>query len=373
MSVINFDERYKSALIKGFEKASDTDSLFDHSLDMEFSGVKTVHVKSIITEPLQDYDRHLPVSVTVGDGMTVNTSRYGATKEVGNEEQTFTMTQDKSLSLSVDKGNNKEVMDKHKVGEIMAAERDEHIIPYVDTYRLKKWAETAGMYYELATEPDSETIVADIIKARNLQRNKGVKGDVTLLIPYEHLDALMLAKQWINLDSLGGKTLPTGTVGQISGMNVKPVSNDRWPQNVAFMIIHKQSVISPMKIKDFKGHVDPPGLSGDLIEFRMIFDAFVLGKKCDGVLVAVLPGYKMPELDLVGNEIQAKGRVAAAPYEIYYTTDGSDPRYSTTAKQGDRVQAELYGGEIIKAYAKALNEGEYNSNLMVAKFEPMNE
>ena len=368
MSVINFDERYKSALIKGFEKASDTDSLFDHSLDMEFSGVKTVHVKSIITEPLQDYNRHLPVSADMS-GAAVTMSRYGATKEVGNEEQTFTMTQDKSLSLSVDKGNNKEVMDKHKVGEIMAAERDEHIIPYVDTYRLKKWAETAGMYYELATEPDSETIVADIIKARNLQRNKGVKGDVTLLIPYEHLDALMLAKQWINLDSLGGKTLPTGTVGQISGMNVKPVSNDRWPQNVAFMIIHKQSVISPMKIKDFKGHVDPPGLSGDLIEFRMIFDAFVLGKKCDGVLVAVLPGYKMPELDLVGSQIQTKGRLMDAPYEVYYTTDGSDPRYSTTAKQGSTVQG-VYGGEIIKAYAKALNEGEYNSNLMVAKFVP---
>ena len=362
MSVINFDERYKSALIKGFEKASDTDSLFDHSLDMEFSGVKTVHVKSIITEPLQDYDRSLRVSDAFG-----SYSRYGATKEVGNEEQTFTMTQDKSLSLSVDKGNNKEVMDKHKVGEIMAAERDEHIIPYVDTYRLKKWAETAGMYYELATEPTSETIVADIIKARNLQRNKGVKGDVTLLIPYEHLDALMLAKQWINLDSLGGKTLPTGTVGQISGMNVKPVSNDRWPQNVAFMIIHKQSVISPMKIKDFKGHVDPPGLSGDLIEFRMIFDAFVLGKKCDGVLVAVMPGYKAPELKLEGASIVTIGR-SVGDYEVYYTIDGSDPRYSATAKLGSTVQGELYGGEIIKAYAKALNEGEYNSNLMVAKF-----
>ena len=168
MAVIHFDERYKTALVKGFEKASETDSLFDHSLDMEFSGVKTVHVKSLITEPLQDYNRNIPVFAPAGDGGAISMSRYGATKEIGNEEQTFTMTQDKSLSLSVDKGNNKEVMDKHKVGEIMAAERDEHIIPYVDTYRLKKWAENAGLYYELPAEPTSENIVEQVIRPTGL-------------------------------------------------------------------------------------------------------------------------------------------------------------------------------------------------------------
>ena len=361
MSVIHFDERYKAALVQGFEKASETDSLFDHSLDMEFSGVKTVHVKSLITEPLQNYDRTGFVS---DNGWQY--SRYGTTKEVGNEEQTFTMTQDKSLSLSVDKGNNKEVMDKHKVGAIMAAERDEHIIPYVDTYRLKKWAIDAGMHYELPAEPTSENIVEYVIKARNAQRNKGVKGEVTLLIPYEYLDSLMLAKQWINLDSLGGKTLPSGTVGQISGMNVKPVSNDRWPANAAFIIIHKQSVISPMKIKDFKGHVDPPGLSGDLIEFRMIFDAFVLGKKAAGVLVACLPGTVAPMAKLAGNADagititeKAKGSVLT---EAWYTTDGSDPRYSTTAKMGTSV-TDLKAGDIVKAYYKAVNDGYYNSDV----------
>ena len=277
-SVIHFDERYKSALMEGFNKASETDGLFDHSLDMEFSGVKTVHVKSLKTEPLQDYNR----SLQVGTG-----SRYGATKEVGNEEQTFTMTQDKSLSLSVDKGNNKETMDQKKVGEIMKAEREEHIIPAVDTYRLKQWAANAGMHEALSAAPTSDTVIEQIVKCRNKQRNKGVKGTVSLLIPYTYLDTLQLAKQWINLDSLGGKTLPKGTVGQISGMNVIPVTDDRMPENAAFMMIHKSSVISPMKIKDFKGHIDPPGLSGDLLEFRMIHDAFVLGKKADGVAVAV--------------------------------------------------------------------------------------
>lgn len=350
MSVtIHFDEKYKAALVQGFDKGSETDGLFDHSLDVEFSGVKTVHVKNLRTEPLQDYDR----TKAVGTG-----SRYGDTKEVGNEEQTFTMAKDRSLSLSVDKGNNIEVMDKHKVGAIMKAEMDEHIIPEVDTYRLKKWAANAGMHEELAAAPTTDTIIGYIVKARNKQRDKGVKGDVSLLIPYEYLDTLQLAKQWVNLDSLGGKTLPKGTVGQISGMNVLPMSNDRMPANVVFMILHKKSVISPMKIKEFKGHVDPVGLSGDLIEFRMMYDAFVLGKKADGVLVACAPNtvVKTPTITMSGKAATIETTTSGAT--VYYTTDGSDPRYSVEAK-AYTAAVTLASGDRLRAYAA--KAGMFNS------------
>ena len=351
-STIHFDERYKKELMDGFSNASETDSLFAHDLDMEFSGVKTVHVKSLRTGPLQDSDR----SKAVGTG-----SRYGDTKEVGNEEQTFTMTQDKSLSLSVDKGNNMEVMDKHKVGAIMKAEREEHIVPELDTYRLKKWAMDAGMHMELSASPTSDNIIELIIKNRNKQRNKGVKGNVSLLIPYEYLDTLQLAKQWINLDSLGGKTLPKGTVGQIAGMNVVPVTDERMPANAAFMMIYKGSVIAPMKIKDFKGHVDPPGLSGDLIEFRMIHDAFVLGKKANGVLVGCLPGsvVKTPTVSMSGKSATLATTTGDAT--IYYTLDGSDPRYSVEAKTYTGAVT-LNSGDRLRAYAA--KDGMFNSDVL---------
>lgn len=351
-STIHFDERYKKELMEGFANSSETDGLFDHSLDMEFSGVKTVHVKSLRTEPLQDYNR----SQAVGTG-----SRYGATKEVGNEEQTFTMTQDKSLSLSVDKGNNMEVMDKHKVGAIMKAEREEHIVPELDTYRLKKWAKDAGMHEELSASPTSDNIIEFIIKLRNKQRNKGVRGNVSLLIPYEYLDTLQLAKQWINLDSLGGKTLPKGTVGQIAGMNVIPVTDERMPEGAAFMMIYKGSVIAPMKIKDFKGHVDPPGLSGDLIEFRMIHDAFVLGKKANGVLVGCLPGKVVKTPTVSVSSGSATISCATSSATIYYTLDGSDPRYSVEAKTYSSPVA-IASGDRLRAYAA--KDGMFNSGVL---------
>ena len=230
----------------------------------------------------------------------------------------------------------------------------------MDTYRLKAWAEKAGMVYTVSAAPTADTIIEQIVKARNAQRNKGVKDNPTLLIPYEYLDALMLAKQWINLDSLAGKTLPKGTVGQISGMNVKPISNDRMPAGVFFMIIHPKAVISPVKIKDFKGHVDPPGLSGDLIEFRMIFDAFVLGKKADGVLIACLAANKA-----AAPTVAASGAVTTkeSGATTYFTIDGSDPRYSTTAAvyaSGSGAKA----GDTVKAYS--VIAGKYASDVVSA-------
>lgn len=340
-SVIHFDEQYKKGLLDTFHKASETDDMFSHDLDMEFSGVKTVHVTSLRTEKLQDYDR----SKEVGTG-----SRYGRTKEVGNEVQTFTMTQDKSLSLSIDKGNNKETMDKAKVGRVMKAEREERIIPEVDKYRLDKWAKEAGIHEELAAAPTKSTIVSQILELHNKMLDADVPDQLQLRVSRTYMPTLKLSTEWAALDSLGGKTLPKGCIGEFDNMAVKPMSSKRMPENVPFMITFKGALIAPMKINDFKGHVDPPGLSGDLLEFRMMHDAFVLGKKANGIAVACLPGtvVKTPTITVDGN----KATVACATGDavIYYTTNGSDPRYSTDAKVYT-APVTLESGDELRAYA----------------------
>lgn len=348
MSVIHFSEKYKQSLMDGFNKASETDALFTHELDTEFSGVNTVHVTSLKTEPLQDYNRQKEV----GTG-----SRYGTTKEVGDEVQTFTMTQDKSLSLSIDKGNNVEQFNMKQAGKVMKAHRDEQIIPAVDTYRLRRWAELGGIHKELAEAPSKANIVTQILELHNEMLDAGVPEQITLLIARSYLPTLKLSSEWTALDSLGGKTLPKGTIGEFDGMAVKPVTSKRMPANVPFMLIYKGAVISPMKIDTFKGHIDPPGLSGDLLEFRMLYDAFVLGKKAAGVAVAVLKGFVQvtPTITLSDSKATVASSGATA---IYYTTDGSDPRYSKDAK-AYTAAVTLAAGETIRAYAVA--DGKYAS------------
>ena len=348
---IHFPEKYKQALMKGFEEKSETDSVFSHDMDTEFSGVKTVHVTSLKTEPLQDYDR----SKAVGTG-----SRYGDTKEVGDEVQTFTMTQDKALSLSIDKGNNAEQFNMKKAGEVMKAHRDEQIIPAVDKYRLDKWAKDAGIHKELDAAPTKSTIVSQIIELHNEMLDLGVPDQITLVIARKYLPMLKLSTEWVGLDSLGGKTLPKGSLGEFDGMPVKPMSNKKMPANVPFMLTYKGSIISPCKINTFKGHVDPPGLSGDLLEFRMIYDAFVLGKKANGVAVACLPGTvaKTPSVSVTTGKATITSATSGAT--IYYTTDGSDPRYSVDAKTYTAAVT-LADGDQLRAYAAM--DGMFNSGV----------
>jgi hypothetical protein len=346
-NTIHFSEVHRKQLLDGFANKSETDALFSHELDMEFSGVKTVHVKSLKTEKLQDYNR----AKSVDSG-----SRYGTTKEVGDEEQTFTMTQDKSLSLSIDKGNNAEQFDMKKAGKVMSAHRDEQIVPAVDTYRLAKWAKDAGIHTELAAAVSKSNIVSSIIEMHNNMLDKNVPDQITLVIARKYLPMLKLSDEWVGLDSLGGKTLPKGALGEFDGMAVKPMPTNRMPINVAWMLIYKGAVIAPVKINTFKGHVDPPGLSGDLLEFRMMYDAFVLGKKAAGVAVAVEKGFVQatPTITMSG----AKATITSSGGTIYYTTNGSDPRYSVDAK-AYTGEVTLVAGDQLRAYATA--EGKYSS------------
>lgn len=338
-STFHFAEKYMERLMKGFDVASLTDGFFNHDIDMEFSGAKTVHVNSILTTPLQKYDS----TKQFGTG-----SRYGATVEVTDDEQVFEMGDKIAYSLSIDKSHNVDQFNMKKAGEVMQAYKEERIIPYLDKYRMQKWADNAGMHYILDAAPTVDTIAQVIIKARNEQRNRRVAGKAILVIPYQYLDVLSLSTQWVKLEKLGTQTLTKGTMGQFYGMDVVPFINELMPDNAYFMIINPKAAIAPKKINSFKGHIDPPGMAGDLLEFLMYHDAFVLGKKADGILVASLKANvtPAPTVALTGNS----AKVTATGATAYYTTNGADPRYSKDAKTYTS-DVTLEVGETIRVYA----------------------
>lgn len=356
MQTIHFAEKYKEELMNGFRSKSYTESSFSHDLDMQFSGTRTVHVLSLKTEKLQDYNRNMDV----GSG-----SRFGKTKEVRDYEHT--MTQDMSLSLSVDKGNNVEQFNMKKAGAIMAAERDEQIVPELDRYRLQKWAHDAGLHVALSKEPTKESIVSQIVDLHNEMMDLNVPEDgCTLFVKRKYMPAIKLSSEWTGLDSLGGKSLPSGSVGMVDGLAVKPIASNRFPDNCYFMILHKRAVIAPMKINSFKGYTDPPGLSGDLLEFRMMHDAFVLEHTCNGVAVACAPNSvcAAPTITISGGNATLASTTEDAT--IYYTLNGSDPRYSKDALPYTAAITVTSGDEL-RAYAA--KSGMFNSEVVAKDIE----
>ena len=357
MATIHFGEKHMERLMKGFDAASLTDGLINHDVDMQFSGVKTVHVKSILTTPLQKYDATRDIDTG---------SRYGKTVEVSDDEQVFQMGDKISLSLTIDKTINTDQFEMKKAGEVMNAYKEEQIVPYLDKYRMNKWANDGGMHHALTAAPTNDTIAQIIIKARNAQRNRRVTGNAALIIPYEYLDVLSLSSQWVKLEKLGSQVLTKGTMGRFYGMDVVPFINELMPANAWFMIMGKKASIAPKKIDSFKGHVNPPRINGDLLEFLMYHDAFVLGKKADDILVASMSDNvcAVPTIKVSGNSATITAGDGAT---IYYTTNGADPRYSVDAKTYTGA-VPLAPGDQLRAYAAAA--GKYNSD--VAKHDHPN-
>lgn len=270
---INLHEKYSKKVQERFSQESLTESSFSKDLDMEFTGVKTVKVSSIGTVPMTDYTRN-------------GTSRYGTPNDLQDTIQEFVMTQDRSFTFIIDKGDNLEQNMIKKAGAAIARELREVTTPEIDTYRFKKWADGAGQSV-VVDEPTGENILGQTIAAKIALDNKLVpaKGR-TLYVGSVAYTALLSNEEYIRLDKLGSKSIVNGKVGEIMGMDVKFIPDSYLPAGVYFMVILKDAAISPMKLHEYKLHKDPPGISGHLAEGRFIYDAFVLDTKKDGIYVA---------------------------------------------------------------------------------------
>lgn len=275
---IHFGEKFRTALAKYFAGKSVTDHAFNHNIDAEFSGSDTVHIYEIATTELNDYNKKQDPSTG---------SRFGTVQEVGDHRYTFKLTQDISLDRSVDRGNNDAQFNIKKAGAIMKAYIDKRIRPRKDKYRLMKWCTEAGIHMTLDAEPTKATIVENIIDLHDAMIDEDVpETEGTLYIARPYLKALKLAPEWVGLDSLGGETLPKGTVGKFDGLIVQPVSKRKFPANCYFSIFVKDSIIAPEKINTFRGIKDSENMDGDRLQYRCKFDAFVMPNLAAGAAVA---------------------------------------------------------------------------------------
>ena len=152
MAVINLALKYAEKAIERFYHESITDAAFDKSRDSEFVGVKTVRIYDIGTAPVNDYQRS-------------GTSRYGSVDELSDSVQELQMTQDKSSTWSIDKGNQKEQFNVKQAGETLQRQLREKYTPMIDKYRMQKWADGAGIAKALTAAPTKSTIVSAMLDA----------------------------------------------------------------------------------------------------------------------------------------------------------------------------------------------------------------
>lgn len=339
-NTVNLASKYAAAVQERFYKDSLTQGSFATDLDMEFTGVRAVKIYEVDTAPLNDYTRTGP-------------NRYGTPRELTDNLQEFIMTQDKAFTYTIDKGNAQEQFNIKQAGVSLKRQMREVVTPYIDRYRLDVWAKKAGIVEALSAAPTKSNIVEAIMNGSAALDDALAPPDGrTLYITSKLYQQLKMCSEFVTVERLGEKALSKGVVGEFDGMLVKKTPMSYMPENVYFMIVCKGAAISPVKLNDYKIHADPPGISGDLVEGRVIFDAFVKGAKAMGIYVAAKSGTvaEKPTVTIASHTATIATTTTGA--KLRYTDDGSDPRYACTARDYDAAaKPATEAGMVIRACA----------------------
>lgn len=242
--------------------------------DLEWSGAHTVKVYKVGTSGMNDYDR---------SGTGENKSRYGKVAGLDATTEEFTLKKDRSFTFAIDKLDEDETKRNLTAATALARQVREVVVPEVDAYTYGIMAAGAGTKPK-AVALTAQNIYTEIIKGSNVLDNAEVPeaGRVLVVTP----DTYLLMKQCKDITmetDIGNDMRLRGVISNLDGMNVVKVPNNRVPKGFGFMIAHPVATVAPTKLEDYKIHVDPPGISGTLIEGRICYDAFILDNKVKAI------------------------------------------------------------------------------------------
>lgn len=272
MPTVNLHKNYNVPLVKAFEYANKFGGKFTE--EYKFTGVNTVVATSIVTDPLNDYDR------------TAAAGRYGTTSEVDDSIQTMVLQKDRSYSKTVDKGNYKEGNELKTGAAVTKAYYDEQVGPETETFVLSQLGANAGTSISKTNAPTAQTIIALLTEIEVAMDDARVPAkERYVVMPNAHIG--LLRQSLLQCNDITDKLLLKGIVGQFGSLHVMGVPASSMPTKTDAIAWQKSCAIFPKTIDDAKVSYDVPGISGLLCEGRFRYGAFVLTKRAKGVVKAV--------------------------------------------------------------------------------------
>ena len=243
--------------------------------DFSFDGAETVKLYKVKTSQMNDYGR-----TGAKDG---NWSRYGSVSNLDATTESATLKRDRSFTFVIDK------MDKNQTGQqlsgasALARQTREVVIPEVDTYTYGVMCEDAGHKPE-PVGLTADNIYDEIIKASAALDDALVpeEGRVLTVTPAVYL--LMKKCKDITMETeIGNDMRIKGVIANLDGAHVIKMAAARLPENFGFMLSHKSACCAPVQLESYKVHQDPPGIDGELVEGRIVYDAYVFENKAKAI------------------------------------------------------------------------------------------
>ena len=263
---LNLAQKYSSVLDQVFTAASYTDKYVNKKYD--FDGVQTINVYTVTTVEPTDYKRS-----DTGD-------RFGGNNELQNIVTPYTLKNDKSFKLVIDRGNYEQTALAEKAGAVMKAEMEERVIPMIDADRIKAAATGATAVSQAITAGNNA--YTDILKAEAfLDEDKApVEGRVLFVTPGYYNTIKEYITTTMHADTYSSKLISRGYVGELDGIPVVKVPTSYFPTKTNAVLWHRDALLGAKQIMNTRIKTDSELVDGTLLLGRFIYGSFVLnGKK----------------------------------------------------------------------------------------------
>ena len=248
--------------------------------DFDWTGAHTVKVYRITTSAMNDYDR-------AGTGS--NWSFYGPVAPLSATTQEMTLTRDRSFTFTLDRLDQDETLMQLAAASALARQVREVVIPEVDSYTYGVMCANAG-HKPAAKALTATDIYTEILAASEQLDNAEVPETSRLLVLTPTTYTLLKKCKDVILETdIGADMRLKGVIAMLDGAAVLKVPAVRLPKDFGFMLAHPCATVAPTKLEDYTTHDNPPGISGALVEGRIVYDAFVLDNKKSAIFYQAQP------------------------------------------------------------------------------------
>ena len=158
-------------------------------------------------------------------------------------------------------------------------------MPEYDTYVFAKLAAAATARGNYATTAITKSNAYEMfLQGEEFLGNHNVpdKGRIAFC-SYRFANFLKQDPAFMKYSNMSQEMVIKGVLGECDGIKIVKVPSSRLPAGAAFIITHPVACTAPKQLQEYKTHDNPPGISGWLVEGRVIYDAFILNEKADAV------------------------------------------------------------------------------------------
>lgn len=351
-AVYNLNERYEKKLDERFKTKSYTDSGANLN-EFSWVGVNAIQMETEGLGVVNAYD----FGAALGE-------RMGAMHEISDQRNIYQLKQYFSFRETYEKLYSDDKLNERKIQRILKGIQDERLVPAIDKYRLKTWADGAGTTAILtangpkitgtATALSKDNVVRAMLTVSAMLDNMRVPMEgrmayigLTDAIEFQLASELQYSPEYIKAGAVNGE------IRKLGKLTVIAIPDSLMPAGCKILVKWKKATIDPRKLSWSRVYDHVEGYSGPVLNGLYRYDSFVKAMKANGILVL---GDNSAAPQATPTAALASGKItltSSGATKIYYTVDGHNPKVTDNGAAVVNTYSAAFDAPTDPAYIQA--------------------